>query len=151
MGTDMRQDFSDKTVLIVQGSLLSGAELESAFKRAGARVFLAGNIISAFSLLNRTSFDGAVIDQGLHNAAFDVCCELRDLGIPYVCSTAPHRLQSQSAREREANRAVERLGDIISSRAEAEIDTPGGNWIGGQPVGTGRGRRGFEEGYNPRL
>jgi hypothetical protein len=146
----MRQDFSDKTILIVQGSLLSGAELESAFKRAGASVYLAGNIISAFSLLNRTSFDGAVIDQGLHNAAFDLCCELRELGVPYVCSAAPHLLQSQSAREREAHRAVARLGDIIASRAEAEIDTPVGTGLG-PACRNGQGRRGFEEKRITRL
>jgi len=133
----MRQNFSDKTILIVQGSLLSCAELESAFKRAGASVYLAGNIISAFGLLNRTSFDGAVIDQGLHNAAFDLCCELRELGVPYVYSAAPHLLQSQSAREREAHRAVARLGDIIASRTKAETNAAADNWVGIQRMRAG--------------
>jgi len=114
----MRQDFSGKTILVVQGSVLEGAELETAFRQSGAQLYLTGNAISAFNLLQRVQFDGAVVDQGLHNAAFDLCSELRDLDVPYICCTTPHRLQSPSVRQREAERAVWRLGDMIARRSE---------------------------------
>lgn len=114
----MTHDFTGKTILIVQGSLLAGSALEEAFSRAGARVFLTTNVISAFNLLRRIRFHGAVIDQGLHNAAFDLCGELHDLNIPYLCCAAPHRLQGVSARSRDADHALWRLGDIILSRMD---------------------------------
>jgi hypothetical protein len=118
----MTHDFAGKTILIVQGSLLAGSELEEAFSRAGARVYITANIISAFNLLHRVRFDGAVIDRGLHNAAFDLCSELHDLKIPYLSCAAPHRLQGASARSRDADHALGRLADIISSR----LDMAGG-------------------------
>jgi hypothetical protein len=114
-GDEMTRNVSGKTVLIVQGSLLSGSDLEDAFTRSGARVYLTTNIISAFGLLRRIRFDGAVVDQGLHNAAFDLCSELHDVGVPYICCASPHRLQKPGARIREAEHAVRRLDDIISS------------------------------------
>lgn len=114
----MTHDFTGKTILIVQGSLLAGSELEEAFRRAGARVYLTANVISAFNLLRRVRFDGAVIDQGLHNAAFDLCSELHDLKIPYICCAVLHRLQGASARSRDADHALWRLADIVSSRLD---------------------------------
>ncbi|HWB46150.1 MAG TPA: hypothetical protein VG900_11975 [Hyphomicrobiaceae bacterium] len=112
----MECHLNGKTVLIVQGSLLAGPELQNAFGRAGARVFLTANIINAFGLLKRVAFDGAVIDQGLHNEAFDLCSELRELGVPYICCSAPHRLQKPAARLRDAAHAVWRLGDVLSAK-----------------------------------
>jgi hypothetical protein len=115
----MERNFSGKNILIVEGSLLAGAELAEAFGRSGAGVQLTANIINAFDLLRRTQFDGAVIDQGLHNEAFDLCSELRELGIPFICCAAPHRLQSVDIREREARHAVWRLDSVISQEADA--------------------------------
>lgn len=116
----MERDLSGKTILIVEGSLLAGGELAEALSRCGARVHLTTNFINAFSLLRRISFDGAVIDQGLHNEAFDLCSELRELGIPYICCSAPHRLHRPTARKRDADQVVWRLDDIISSRTDLQ-------------------------------
>lgn len=115
----MKENFSDKTVLIVQGSLLSGVDIEAALKAAGAQVYVTGNVISAFNLLRRHWFDGAVIDQGLHNAAFDLCDELSDLGIPYVCCSEPHQLQSASVRQGMTKRTMLRLYEVISNHGNA--------------------------------
>ena len=110
----MERSLSGKKILIVEGSLLAGQELEEAFIRTGAQVYLTGNIISAFGLLRSVHFDGAVIDQGLHNEAFDLCSDLRELGIPDVCCTAPHRLQAPAVRTRDAGRVIRRLAERMA-------------------------------------
>lgn len=121
----MEHNLTGKTILIIEGSLLAGAELRDAFGRAGARVYLTGNVINAFSLLERIRFDGAVIDQGLHNAAFELYSELQDLGIPCICCTAPHRLQKAAARKRDADHVVWRLINAMSAAVALTPELPG--------------------------
>ena len=72
----MDMNLAGRNILIVQGSLIAGAELKDAFTRSGAHVYITGNLISAFHLLERKAFYGAVVDQGLHNEAFDVCARV---------------------------------------------------------------------------
>jgi hypothetical protein len=117
----MEPDLSGKTILIVEGSLLAGQELEEAFIRTGAKVCPRANIISAFNLLRSVHFDGAVVDQGLHNEAFDLCGELRELRVSYVCCTTPHRLQASAVRKRDAERVIRRLADRM---ADLEVHLP---------------------------
>jgi DNA-binding response OmpR family regulator len=114
---DTDRDLGGKTILIVEGSLLSGAELADAFHRAGAHVHLTTNIINAFNLLRREQFDGAVVDQGRHNEVFDLCSELKYLAVPYICSIAPHQT---AMRKRDADHAVRQL----ASKIFAQIETP---------------------------
>jgi hypothetical protein len=111
----MERNLSGKNVLIVQGSLIAGLELKDAFERAGARVYLTGNLISAFNLLQRVDFDGAMVDQGLRNEAFDLCMELRELSIPYMCCASPHRLQGLAARASDGDHAVWKLANVLST------------------------------------
>jgi hypothetical protein len=127
----MESKLSGKNILIVQGSLLAGSELRDAFMRSGAQVYVTGNIISAFDLLRRKRFDGAVVDQGLHNEAFDLCTEFQALYIPYICCNAPHRLQGLTARGRDADHAAWKLANIMSS-----VDDLAGDYvpIEGPPV-----------------
>ena len=117
----MERNLSGKTILIVKGSLLAGEKLAEALSRCGARVHLTSNVINAFSLLRRMPFDGAVVDQGLHNEAFDLCSELREFDIPYFCCSAPHRLHTPAARKRDADQTVWRLSDSISSRIDLQM------------------------------
>lgn len=98
--------------------MLAGAELANAFRRAGAHVHLTTNIINAFNLLRREQFDGAVVDQGRHNEAFDLCSEFRDLGVPYIGCVAPHRLQRAAMRTRDADHAVRQLVSKIFAQVE---------------------------------
>ena len=114
----MERNLSGKNILIVQGSLLAGFELRDAFMRSGARVYLTGNLISAFDLLQRIQFDDTVVDQGLHNEAFDLCTEFQALNIPYICCASPHRLQGLAARGRDADQAVWKLANVMSSVAD---------------------------------
>lgn len=118
----MERYLSGKTILIIEGSLLAGEEIAEALSRCGARVHLTTNFINAFSLLRRMSFDGAVVDQGLHNEAFDLCSELRELDIPYFCCSAPHRLHTPAARKRDADQIAWRLSEIISGRTDLEAE-----------------------------
>ena len=76
-GLTMDMNLAGRNILIVQGSLIAGAELKDAFTRSKAQVYITGNLISAFHLLERKAFHGAVVDQDLHNEAFDVCAELQ--------------------------------------------------------------------------
>lgn len=107
-----------RAILVVQGSLLAGDELAHAFEQHGARVHLTGTCINAFDILRRMQFDGAVIDQGLHNAAFDLCYELRDLSVPHICSAVPHRLHKRSAQRRDAIKTVWRMADAMSKEEQ---------------------------------
>lgn len=66
LSADKDRDLGGKSILIVEGSLLAGAELADVFRRAGAHVHLTTNIINAYNLLRREAFDGAVVDQGRH-------------------------------------------------------------------------------------
>lgn len=89
----MHHNLSGKKVLIVKGSLLVPFAVATALTKRGAKAVTATNVISAFSLIEREMFDAAVIDKGLHNEAFDLCAELKSLGVPYVLANAPHELQ----------------------------------------------------------
>jgi hypothetical protein len=139
----MERNLSGKNVLIVQGSLIAGLELKDAFERAGARVYITGNLISAFNLLQRVEFDGAMIDQGLHNEAFDLCMELRELSIPYMCCASPHRLQGLAARVSDADHAVWKLANVLSI-----ADDSFGDYVPTKDVSSGmmiRPERGCEQ------
>jgi hypothetical protein len=109
----MDMNLAGRNILIIQGSLIAGAELKDAFARSGAQVYITGNLISAFHLLERKAFHGAVVDQGLHNEAFGVCAELQARCIPYICCNLPHRLQGLSARRADADHAVWKLASVI--------------------------------------
>jgi CheY-like chemotaxis protein len=115
-------DLTGKTILVVEGSLLSSAELKQALEDAGAAVCVTTNLISAFNLLARMRFDGAVIDQALHNEAFDLCTELRCLDTPYVCCNSPHRLQGSATRQAAAHKAVEKLSRLMLAASEPEVE-----------------------------
>lgn len=114
----METELAGKNILIVQGSSLAADALRTALIRAGARVNVTAMPLNAFDLLRRVRFDGAVLDQGLHNEIFDLCEELRDLGVPYILCSTPHRLQGLSARTADAAHAVWRLGHVMSRAGE---------------------------------
>ena len=114
----MESKFAGKNILIVKGSLLADAELRDALVRQGAKVSITGNLVSAFDLVGRKHFDGAVVDHGLHNEAFDLCTEFQALSIPYISASTPHRLQGLAAREREAEVTVQRLANILDVQVE---------------------------------
>ncbi|WP_414461846.1 hypothetical protein [Hyphomicrobium sp. DY-1] len=111
----MQTLLSAKRILIVKGSLLAAKALEAVLADRGAKVVLATNIISAFSLLERQEFDAAVIDKGLHNEAFDLCAEMKMMGIPYVLADAPHELQKLAAQKRSALDVSKQLEERIMS------------------------------------
>ena len=114
----METELAGKNILIVQGSSLAAEALRIAFIRAGSRVHVTTLPLNAFDLLRRVRFDGAILDQGLHNELFDLCEELRDLGVPYILCSAPHRLQGLSARAADAAHAVWRLAHVMSRTTE---------------------------------
>jgi CheY-like chemotaxis protein len=112
----MQPILAGKKVLIVKGSLLAPHALEAALAEQGAKVVTATNFISAFSLIEREAFDAAVIDKGLHNAAFDLCAELRSLDVPYVMVSAPHELQKPSVQHTVARD----IAAVLAERLHAE-------------------------------
>jgi DNA-binding response OmpR family regulator len=113
----MENKLTGKKILIVNGSVLADAELRDALVRLGAKVTVTKNMVSAFDLIARRDFNGAVIDHGLHNEAFDLCTELQALDIPYISANVPHRLQGLEARERDADATAERLANLIELEA----------------------------------
>jgi DNA-binding response OmpR family regulator len=107
-----------KHILILKGSLIADAHLRDTLMREGAKVTVTANIVTAFDLVNRKHFDGAVVDHGLHNEAFDFCTELQALSIPYISANTPHRLQGLEARERDAKATVHRLVNVLEIEAD---------------------------------
>ena len=110
----MRNELADKHVLLIKGSLLCDRELSHCLTQSGAKVSTVTNLISAFTLLDRARFDAAIIDQGQHNAAFDLCTELQSLDVPYLFCNSPNKLQGDATRHREANKIVAKLADVLS-------------------------------------
>ena len=98
----MQTPLIGKSILVVQGSLLSVGELEAALVKEGAKVQTVTNVISAFWMIERQPFDGAVIDKGLHNEVMGLCADLQSLNVPYIIYDAPHDLQKPSAQRRDA-------------------------------------------------
>lgn len=115
----MPKNLFGKTILIVRGALLSPDELEAALKDYGARVQMASNIISAFALVERGRWDGAILDKGLHNEAFDLCAELQERNVPYVMADKPHELQKRGARRRAASAVAEDLIMTMGTKGDA--------------------------------
>lgn len=115
----MQNRLSGKKILIVKGSLLVPFALEMALAERGARAFTATNIISAFSLIERETFDAAVIDKGLHNEAYDLCAELKSFDIPYILATAPHELQKPAAQMSAACDLAAELAGRLQTRERA--------------------------------
>ena len=110
----MKLNLVGKTILIVEGSLLATDSLKAALIDAGARVYSTANILNAFDLVSRTTFDGVIMDQG-HNEVFDLCEELRAQKVPYLCAHTPHRLQGIETRKREADHIVWKLRNRIQA------------------------------------
>ena len=109
-----------KTILVVEGSLLSGSDLRRALEDAGATICLTSNEISAYGLIDRLKLDAAAIDQALHNEAFELCSELRLRGVPYICCNTPHRLQGTTARQRAGEVVASKLARLLSDDSELE-------------------------------
>jgi CheY-like chemotaxis protein len=116
----MKVNLVGKTILIVEASLLATDNLKDALFDAGARVYSTANILNAFDLVSRTTVDGVIIDQGLHNEVFDLCEELRAQKVPHLCASTPHRLQGVDSRRREAENIVWRLCNRMQSELKSE-------------------------------
>lgn len=119
----MHPNLLGKKILVIKGSLLSARELEAALMEEGARVQTVTNLISAFSIIERETFDGAVIDKGLHNQAFDLCTELKSLDVPYINCSTPHDLQKPSAKKRDAKKVAASLMTAIRAQRCGLRDT----------------------------
>lgn len=130
----MHHKLSGKKVLIVKGSLLAPFVLEMALAERGAKAVTATNIISAFSLIERETFDAAVIDKGLHNEAFDLCAELKSFDIPYVMANAPHELQRPAAQMSAACVLAAELTERCRARELAREQTETGIVAGKYPA-----------------
>lgn len=115
----MHNEFSGKKVLIVKGSLLVPFALEMALAERGAKAITATNVISAFSLIERETFDAAVVDKGLHNEAFDLCAELKSLDVPYILASAPHEMQRPFAQMTAACDIVAEIAERWETRERA--------------------------------
>lgn len=109
----MERKLSGKHILVVKGALLADVELRDTLVRHGARVTSTANLVSAFDLVARKEFDGAVVDHSLHNEAFDLCTEFQALGIPYLSANCPHRLQAPGCRKKDAEVTAARLAHQV--------------------------------------
>jgi hypothetical protein len=112
----MQADLCDKKVLLAAGSLLSDPDLYAALTGEGAQVTAARSVRTAMQSLTASQIDGAVIDHGLHNEAFDLCVELRERGIPYIYANAPHRLQEEASRRADAARVATKLATVMRAK-----------------------------------
>ena len=113
-----------KNILIVEGSVVATHELQETLREAKARPIVARNVNAAFDLLQRLKIDGVIVDQALHNEAFEVCSECQERRVAYICCNAPHRLQGLSSRRDDAAHTVWRLAHIMARAKERAFGTP---------------------------
>jgi soluble lytic murein transglycosylase-like protein len=110
----MESVLAGKNVLIVEGLMLTSAEIKEVLANEKAQAFVARDVAAAFRLLDRVRFDAVLIDHSLHNEAIDLCIELRIEEFPYISCRAPNSWQGWSARKRDAEYAVEKLQGVLS-------------------------------------
>lgn len=122
----MNNNLSGKKVLVLKGSLLVPFALEMALAERGARAITVTNIVSALSLVERETFDAAVIDKGLHNEAYDLCAELKFLDTPYILANAPHELQRPAGQMSAACDIVAEIAERLETRDRASAQSQSG-------------------------
>jgi hypothetical protein len=116
---------SGKSILIVQGPGFSTAELRAELERRGANAVIVADVPSAFLLVDRLPFDGAIIDRALQNNVFDFCTELQALYIPYISVAGPHCSQKPTSRMRDAEKAANNLIAVFSQ----DVDDAPEDWL----------------------
>jgi len=130
----MQTNLVGKKILIVTGSLLARHELERALREKGAKVVTVTNLVSAFAVVDRNRFDAAVIDRVLHNQAFELCDELRALGVRYLMSDVPNDLQSEPRREAAAKSVAATLEAKLSANELQQAPTGNAGYDFGEAV-----------------
>jgi CheY-like chemotaxis protein len=103
-----------RSVLIVEDELLVAWDIEQTLKAAGVRVLgPAASVGSALSLLSTQRPDAAILDLNLRGELVTpVARRLRDMGVPFVLSTAYNHLRSD---DEQAFSGVTNLGKPLAS------------------------------------
>jgi DNA-binding NtrC family response regulator len=86
-----------RSVLVVEDELMVAWDIEQTLKAAGLRVLgPAASVSSALSLLKANTPDAAILDLNLRGELVTpVARRLRELGVPFVLSTAYNHLRSE--------------------------------------------------------
>lgn len=103
-----------RSVLLVEDELLVAWDIEQMLTAAGVRVLgPASSVGAALALLNTERPDAAILDLNLRGELVTpVARRLREMGVPFVLSTAYNHLRSESE---EAFSGVENLGKPLAS------------------------------------
>ncbi|WP_421694307.1 hypothetical protein [Aestuariivirga sp.] len=107
-----------RTVLLVEDELLVAWDLEQTLTAAGMLV-PASSVASALDLIKSTTPDAAILDLNLRGELVTpVARRLRELGVPFVLSTAYNHLRSEGE---DAFQGVENLGKPLASGRCLEV------------------------------
>lgn len=109
-----------RTVLLVEDELLVAWDLEQTLMAAGMRVLgPASSVASALALITATKPDAAILDLNLRGELVTpVARRLREMGVPFVLSTAYNHLRSETET---AFEGVENLGKPLASVRCVEV------------------------------
>lgn len=109
-----------RTVLLVEDELLVAWDLEQTLTAAGMLVLgPASSVASALDLIKSTTPDAAILDLNLRGELVTpVARRLRELGVPFVLSTAYNHLRSEGE---DAFQGVENLGKPLASGRCLEV------------------------------
>jgi CheY-like chemotaxis protein len=103
-----------RTVLVVEDELMVALDIEQTLKAAGVRVLgPAASVSSALLLLNTQRPDAAILDLNLRGELVTpVARRLRDMGVPFVLSTAYNHLRAD---DEQAFSGVANIGKPLAS------------------------------------
>jgi CheY-like chemotaxis protein len=102
-----------RSVLVVEDEQLVAWDIEQTLKTAGVMLGPAASVGSALSLLNTQRPDAAILDLNLRGELVTpVARRLRDMGVPFVLSTAYNHLRSD---DEQAFSGVTNLGKPLAS------------------------------------
>jgi hypothetical protein len=110
-----------KVILIVEGTLLSGATVRDALVRAGAIVHVVSSVAAGNLIISNKRLDAAIIDTATHTRSALLCRELGRRAVPFFYSSFPERYQPHNVQADEARALIATLKDLVALHAD---DTP---------------------------
>ena len=106
-------DLTGQSLLIVEGPMLSTAELADSFREHHADVRIAPDLPSAFQALEQSIPNAVILDFTVCQMASAFLAELAALDIPYVYCGGPNRLQRSAVKAASAENVAKAIDALL--------------------------------------
>jgi len=122
------QSLTQRSILVVEDEPLIALDIETALRRAGARVITANTLRRAIVLVEEDGLSGAIVDHALRDGDSSQLCErLQERAVPFViysgysdtkgaCAKAPHLPKPANPDE-----LVEKIADLLAGTATGHL------------------------------